>query len=898
MTMPEQTKKRFRVALSFAGEKREFVEEVAGILAGRFGRDAILYDKYHEAEFARHNLGLYLPKLYGEQADLIVPVICASYDPKRWTGWEWLHIYGLLTPEDGHRVMPSRFDHAKADGLSPAAGFIELDDKSPQEFARLILERLALNEGKGKDFYARAVSAGAASPAPVLRSEIPNNLPRLQPFFGREKELGLIREALDAEARTWGALIDGPGGMGKTSLAVRAAYECAAGQFKRIVFVSIKDREMEDDGPRRLGNLLVPGYTAMLNEIARELGLEGFEKSAEDARTRLLLEALRGAGVLLILDNLESLTKGDRDELFTLVKRLPQGCKAILTSRRRIGSSADTLILEKLEPQAALDTLEELARRNPLLARTNEAERLALYTQTGGKPLLLRWVAGQIGRGSCRTFVDALNFLRSCPADNDPLEFIFGDLANEFTPMETRVLVALSYFTLPVEVGHIAALVTFSRDKSGEKDTEVPNGAGVGRAVPSPPREVGEVPGAAEPPESPPASVARRLGTNRPTRAGSAMPGGSDHALPPTTTQEEIEKVLAGLANRSLVVPDQEEKLHALVPMVAEFLRKHRAEVMEETGEWLEKRAYALIMENGGEEYERFPVLDAAWPSVAPAMARFLTGQNERLQVVCGALDVFLNFTGRWDDWLELSQQAEARAVVARDHVSAGWRAYQAGCLHYRRGQTEAVLACAERATAHWTEAFPPGDIGQAGTLERATAIRLRGIGFRLKKDCTAAIAAFREVVALLRSLSPESDGVSGALNSLAAAEYHSGDLTAAERDFREALRVAQAIDHTEGIASCTGNLASLAMHRGDWAVAEALAFESLVLSEKVGRQELIAEGCHILAGALVCQGRGKEGQIYARRAVAIYTRLSVPSDIARAKRTLAECEEAVSRVR
>ncbi|OAI16147.1 MULTISPECIES: TIR domain-containing protein [Methylomonas] len=145
--------KRFRIAFSFAGEKRPFVEQTAQLLAEIFGKEKILYDKYHEAEFARFNLGIYLPKLYGEQSELIVPVLCQNYDQKRWTGWEWLHIYSLLTKADGHRVMPSRFDYADADGLSDAAGFIELDPKTPDQFATLILQRLALNEGLSKDYY-------------------------------------------------------------------------------------------------------------------------------------------------------------------------------------------------------------------------------------------------------------------------------------------------------------------------------------------------------------------------------------------------------------------------------------------------------------------------------------------------------------------------------------------------------------------------------------------------------------------------------------------------------------------------------------------------------------------------------------------------------------------------
>ena len=181
-----------------------------------------------------------------------------------------------------------------------------------------------------------------------------------------------------------------------------------------------------------------------------------------------------------------------------------------------------------------------------------------------------------------------------------------------------------------------------------------------------------------------------------------------------------VETALRTLANRSLVVPDQEETAFALVPMVADFLRRKRPEVVAETGNRLEERAYALIVENGYEKHDRFPVLDAAWPTVAPALPLFLAGPNDRLQTVCDALSYFLDFTGRWDEWLSLNQQAEAKAVAAGDHDKAGWRAYQAGWVHYLREQADAVLACADRAAAHWQTA-------QAGARERAFAIRLRG---------------------------------------------------------------------------------------------------------------------------------------------------------------------------
>lgn len=219
--------KRFRIAFSFAGEKRPFVKEVADILAKRFGQSAILYDKFHEAEFARNDLSIYLPNLYNQDSDLVVVVVCPNYDVKEWTGLEWLAIHDLLQQRHREEVMLCRFDHAHVDGLFRGAGFIELDHKTHEQFAQLILERLALNEDKPKDHYLPI----RHSDLDIRDSKVPHYLPRLDHFHGREKELAQIHDALRPEKRTWGALIAGPGGMGKTSLAVRAASIYSRDQF-------------------------------------------------------------------------------------------------------------------------------------------------------------------------------------------------------------------------------------------------------------------------------------------------------------------------------------------------------------------------------------------------------------------------------------------------------------------------------------------------------------------------------------------------------------------------------------------------------------------------------------------------------------------------------------------
>ncbi len=636
-----------------------------------------------------------------------------------------------------------------------------------------------------------------------------SNLPRRHGFFGRKEELKKIAEALSPKTRTWGALIDGPGGIGKTTLAIRAAELVPAGQFKHIFFLSSKDKKLTADGARPLKDFVNPGYLYMLNEIALKLKENDFAKTPETERARLLIDALAPAQALLILDNLESLAKDEQNRLFDFLSQLPPGCKAIATSRRRSDVDCRIIRLEKLEQDEALALIAELATDRPLLAKASQEDRIHLYLETGGNPLVLRWVAGQLGRGHCRTITVALDFLRSASGSNDPLEFIFGDLLEEFNENETKLLAALTYFTRPVKVIGIAELASMSIIAA--------------------------------------------------------------------------ETTLNGLSNRALVVPNEEETLFVLAPMVADFLRRERPEVIAETRRRLERRAYALIVENGDDNYARFPQLNADWHIVSPALTVFVAEESKhRLQRVCDALWRFFEYTGRWDEWLALEEQAEAKALANRDYRYAGWRAEKAGRVHFLREEADAVLACANRAAAHWQKAG-------GAAREQSVAIRLLGMGHTLKKEYPAAIAAYRESLALRRAISVESTDVAVALNDLASVEKLSGDFEASEKDYREAIRVARAINYAEGIANFTSNLAGLALERKDWHGAEILEREALPLSEKLGRQELIAASSGLLAMALARQGKKADALPYAQRAVEILTKLGSP-DIAEAREILKEC--------
>lgn len=144
----KSTVKRFRVALSFPGEKRAFIAQVANVLAEGLGRERVLFDDYLTAELARPNLDVYLGELYHDHSELLVPFYCADYEKKKWCGLEWRQMRNVLLEQKDDRIMPFRFDDTPIIGVLALDGYVSINSRSPGEVAGLILERLAANRAR------------------------------------------------------------------------------------------------------------------------------------------------------------------------------------------------------------------------------------------------------------------------------------------------------------------------------------------------------------------------------------------------------------------------------------------------------------------------------------------------------------------------------------------------------------------------------------------------------------------------------------------------------------------------------------------------------------------------------------------------------------------------------
>ena len=142
--MTDPVPRRFAAALSFPGERRGFVERVAAELAITLTSDCVLYDRYHEAEFAVPDLDSYLPKLYLDESELVVIFLCPEYKQKRWCRLEWRYIKQLIATAEQRRIMLVSFGNPgdlTEIGILPGDGYLDIGERRPEEIANLILKR-------------------------------------------------------------------------------------------------------------------------------------------------------------------------------------------------------------------------------------------------------------------------------------------------------------------------------------------------------------------------------------------------------------------------------------------------------------------------------------------------------------------------------------------------------------------------------------------------------------------------------------------------------------------------------------------------------------------------------------------------------------------------------------
>ncbi|WP_027927832.1 ATP-binding protein [Amycolatopsis benzoatilytica] len=215
--------------------------------------------------------------------------------------------------------------------------------KSPQ---RRTVEALARPLRLSPDELAQLQQAGKAGRArPLAELPCPAVLPSdLDDLTGHETDLEILRELAARSRRSAGvAVLSGPPGTGKTSLAVRTAHDLA-GQFPDgQVFLKLRGMSAEPAGPADL-----------LHLVLRSVGVDAVRiPPGLDDRVNLCRSILHDRAVLFVLDD-----AADEAQVRPLLVGGPR-CLTLVTSRQMLVGleGPQRLNLTELTPDDAVALL-------------------------------------------------------------------------------------------------------------------------------------------------------------------------------------------------------------------------------------------------------------------------------------------------------------------------------------------------------------------------------------------------------------------------------------------------------------------------------------------------------------------------------------------------------------
>lgn len=135
---------QFDVALSFPGEARSYVEQVAQHLERLLGPDRYFYDRNYTAQLARPSLDTFLQAIYRDRSRMVIVFAGGDYQLKDWCGIEFRAVREIINAREHDRVMFVRMDDGEVEGIFGHDGYVDARDYDPAEIAGFIEERVVL----------------------------------------------------------------------------------------------------------------------------------------------------------------------------------------------------------------------------------------------------------------------------------------------------------------------------------------------------------------------------------------------------------------------------------------------------------------------------------------------------------------------------------------------------------------------------------------------------------------------------------------------------------------------------------------------------------------------------------------------------------------------------------
>lgn len=272
------------------------------------------------------------------------------------------------------------------------------------------------------------------------------NLPHrnFSQLIGREAELQQLLEYISPEYRQHMTIVQGIGGIGKTSLVVEAAHRCWEAKqnpnssnsnipiFDAIIFTSAKDTDLLPFGiiPRPVKEITLQD---ILKTIARVLHDQEISKAPNDKQIEQVYESLGKQRTLLIVDNMETIKGKDREDVLGFLNNLPSKVQAIITTREKVWLFSPISLLS-LSEKSSIQLIQQQTEAKNIELTTNEARKL--YQRFGGVPLALIYLLGRVaGSYSLQSLLND-----STPLPEDIANFCFEESVRPLRQLPAHAL--------------------------------------------------------------------------------------------------------------------------------------------------------------------------------------------------------------------------------------------------------------------------------------------------------------------------------------------------------------------------------------------------------------------------------------------------------------------------
>ena len=175
----------FDVAISFAGENREFAEAIAKALEKKGFK--VFYDKFYQSEMWGEDLADTLKKVFGKDSRYCIMILSNHYVEKKWPILERQYAVERFIEQRGKAyILPVRLDgfEGEVQGLPNIRGYIPAKSTEPEKVVNAFLEKQTGT--RTRPLLKRSVSD--------LEERIELNIPKLGNGTNEQPGISLVKE--------------------------------------------------------------------------------------------------------------------------------------------------------------------------------------------------------------------------------------------------------------------------------------------------------------------------------------------------------------------------------------------------------------------------------------------------------------------------------------------------------------------------------------------------------------------------------------------------------------------------------------------------------------------------------------------------------------------------------